>query len=149
MHVYSQYSTTLIDLGIDRCVAYLNYLIRVLDEVWNIIEGTIKSPLCWLLFGGYNSFHHIHRPQPCRGGGSIELEAIRAAIIAELDANNLYEQLAANATDPLVKKEFLDVAKEEKTHAGEFTTQLLYLDEQQTEEMENGRKEVEELAEEK
>jgi hypothetical protein len=108
-------------------VAYLNYLIRVLDEVWNIIESTIKSPQWGSLFGGYNAFHHTHRPQPCRGGGSIELEAIRAAIITELDANSLYEQLAANATDPLVKKEFPDVAKEEKTHAGEFTTLLLYL----------------------
>jgi rubrerythrin len=80
---------------------------------------------------------------------NIELEAIRAAIIAELDAISLYEQLAANATDPLVKKVFLDVAREEKTHAGEFTTLLLHLDEQQKEEMENGRKEVEELSEEK
>jgi len=78
----------------------------------------------------------------------IELEALRAAIIAELDAINLYEQLAANSKDPLVKKVLLDIAREEKTHAGEFTTLLLYLDKQQKEEMENGREEVEEMIEE-
>jgi rubrerythrin len=78
----------------------------------------------------------------------IELEAIRAAIIGELDAINLYEQLASNSKDPLVKKVLLEVAREEKTHVGEFTTLLLHLDKQQKEEMENGRKEVEEMVEE-
>jgi rubrerythrin len=39
----------------------------------------------------------------------------------------------------------LDVAKEEKEHVGEFQTLLLRLDKQQVEEMEEGRKEVEDL----
>jgi rubrerythrin len=38
----------------------------------------------------------------------------------------------------------LDVAKEEKTHVGEFQALLLLLDPEQTEELEAGRKEVEE-----
>jgi rubrerythrin len=39
----------------------------------------------------------------------------------------------------------LDVAKEEKEHVGEFQTLLLRLDKELVEEMEEGRKEVEEL----
>jgi rubrerythrin len=77
----------------------------------------------------------------------IDCEALRAAIIAELDAINLYEQLAAVTESEALKKVFLDVAKEEKTHVGEFQTLLLMLDEEQKAELEAGRKEVEELLE--
>jgi rubrerythrin len=38
----------------------------------------------------------------------------------------------------------LDVAKEEKTHIGEFQTLLLQIDQQQVDELEAGKKEVEE-----
>jgi rubrerythrin len=75
----------------------------------------------------------------------IDLEILRSAIIAELDAISLYEQMAANCKDPDVQKVLLDVAKEEKTHVGEFTALLLHLDEEQAREMDNGRKEVDEL----
>jgi rubrerythrin len=74
----------------------------------------------------------------------IDLELLRAAIIAELDAINLYEQLAARTDDEELKKIFLDVAKEEKTHVGEFQYLLMQRDKEQVEEMEKGRKEVEE-----
>lgn len=70
-------------------------------------------------------------------------------MIAELDAVNLYEQLAAMASDELIKKVFLDIAKEEKTHAGEFQALLLKWDEEQLEELEKGKEEVEEIAQEK
>jgi hypothetical protein len=43
---------------------------------------------------------------------------------------------------------FLDVAREEKTHVGEFMALLLNLDEEQVEELEAGKEEVEELLEE-
>ncbi|MFA5312405.1 MAG: hypothetical protein WC375_03675 [Methanomassiliicoccales archaeon] len=46
-----------------------------------------------------------------------------------------------------MKKVFLDGAKEEKTHMGEFQTLLLKYDKDQANELENGRKEVEELTE--
>jgi rubrerythrin len=75
----------------------------------------------------------------------LDKEILRSAIIAELDAVNLYEQLAAYTKDENIKKVFLDVAKEEKTHIGEFQTLLLERDKEQVGELEKGKKEVEEL----
>ncbi|MDH5376271.1 MAG: rubrerythrin, partial [Candidatus Bathyarchaeota archaeon] len=46
-----------------------------------------------------------------------------------------------------IKKVLLDVAKEEKTHVGEFQTLLLREDKQQVEELEKGKEEVEEILE--
>ena len=66
-------------------------------------------------------------------------------MIAELDAVSLYEQLAAKAHDKKIKEVFLDVAKEEKTHVGEFQTLLLERDKEQVRELEKGREEVEEM----
>jgi rubrerythrin len=77
----------------------------------------------------------------------IDKEALRLAIIAELDAISLYEQLAATVKKDDLKKVLLDVAKEEKTHVGEFQALLLKYDEEQAEEMDKGREEVEELTE--
>ncbi len=73
----------------------------------------------------------------------IDKEILRVAMIAELDAVSLYEQLAANAQSEDIKKVLLDVAKEEKTHVGEFQTLLLAIDEEQVKELEAGKKEVE------
>ncbi len=75
----------------------------------------------------------------------INMEILRIALIAELDAINLYEQMAAYTNDSDTKKVLLEVAKEEKEHVGEFQTLLLRLDKEQVEEMEEGKKEVEEL----
>jgi len=50
----------------------------------------------------------------------LDKEILGAAIIAELDAVNLYEQMAALAGNKHVKIVLLDIAKEEKTHVGEF-----------------------------
>jgi len=72
-------------------------------------------------------------------------EILRVGIIAELDAVNLYEQLAAMAEREEVKKVLLDIAKEEKTHVGEFQALLLKEDKEQVEELEHGREEVEEI----
>jgi len=74
----------------------------------------------------------------------IDKELMRAAVIAELDAINLYEQMASLTGNEDLKTILLDVAKEEKTHVGEFQALLLRLDEQQAQELEEGRKEVEE-----
>lgn len=76
----------------------------------------------------------------------IDQEILRAGIIAELDATSFYEQLAAKAQDENIKKVLLDIAKEEKTHMGEFQAMLLRKDEEQVKEMIEGKKEVEELA---
>ncbi len=75
----------------------------------------------------------------------IDMELLRVGMIAELDAVNLYEQLAAATDNENLKKVFLDIAKEEKTHFGEFQALLLKLDKEQVEELEKGKEEVEEL----
>jgi len=76
---------------------------------------------------------------------NLNKEILRAAIIAELDAVNLYEQMAALTDDKHIKTILLDIAKEEKTHVGEFQTLLLMNDKQQEKELAEGKKEVEEL----
>ena len=76
---------------------------------------------------------------------NLNKEILRAAIIAELDAINLYEQMAALTDDADIKKVLLDIAREEKTHVGEFETMLLRLDQQQVQENEHARKEIKEL----
>jgi len=77
----------------------------------------------------------------------LDREILRVAVIAELDAISLYEQLAAMTENERIKKILLDVAKEEKTHVGEFQTLLLKEDKQQVEELEHGKEEVEEILE--
>jgi len=78
---------------------------------------------------------------------NIDKEILRLGMIAELDAINLYEQLAEKTQDKKIKEVLLDIAKEEKTHVGEFQTLLLEKDKEQVEEFEKGKKEVEELIE--
>ncbi|RLE84965.1 MAG: rubrerythrin, partial [Thermoprotei archaeon] len=73
------------------------------------------------------------------------MEALRLAIIAELDAVNLYEQMARLVDDEKIRKVFLDIAKEEKTHVGEFMALLFYLDSEQVDEIKEGFEEVEEI----
>ena len=55
----------------------------------------------------------------------MDKEILRAGIIGELDAINLYEQMAAMTENENMKKILLDIAKEEKTHMGEFQALLL------------------------
>ncbi len=74
----------------------------------------------------------------------LDTEILRAAIIAELDAINLYEQMASITGNKDLKAILLDVAKEEKTHVGEFQELLLRHDKEQVKELEAGKKEVEE-----
>jgi rubrerythrin len=77
----------------------------------------------------------------------LDREILRVAMIAELDAISLYEQLAAVTESGDIRKVLLDVAKEEKTHVGEFQALLLKEDKEQVEELEEGKKEVEEMME--
>jgi len=72
----------------------------------------------------------------------LEKEILRAGIIAELDAINMYEQMAAFTKDDNIKKMLLDIAREEKTHLGEFQRLLLNRDKEQVEELEKGKAEV-------
>jgi rubrerythrin len=75
----------------------------------------------------------------------LNKEILRAAIIAEFDAINLYEQMAALTENKHIKTILLDIAKEEKTHVGEFQALLLMNDNQQEKELAEGKKEVDEL----
>ena len=75
---------------------------------------------------------------------NTDKEILRTGLIAELDAINLYEQMAAVTDNEDIREILMDIAKEEKTHVGEFQTLLLRLDKQQVEELEAGREEVEE-----
>ena len=75
----------------------------------------------------------------------LDKEILRTAVIAELDAINLYEQMAALTQKENIKKILLDIAKEEKTHVGEFQALLLREDKEQVKELEEGKKEVDEL----
>lgn len=75
----------------------------------------------------------------------IDKEILRAGIIAELDAINLYEQMAALTANENIRKILLDIAKEEKTHVGEFQALLLREDKEQEKELEEGKKEVKEI----
>jgi len=77
------------------------------------------------------------------GKADLDKEILRAGIIAELDAINLYEQMAALAKNKNKRKIVLDIAREEKTHVGEFQALLLMEDKEQEKELEVGRKEVE------
>ncbi len=72
----------------------------------------------------------------------IDKEILRSAIIAELDAINLYEQLANMTESKSLKKALLDIAREEKTHVGEFQALLLALDQEFGKELEEGKAEV-------
>jgi rubrerythrin len=75
----------------------------------------------------------------------IDKEILRAGMIAELDAVSFYEQMAAETEDKKIREVLLDIAKEEKTHAGEFQAMLLKLDRQQLEELRRGKDEVDKM----
>ncbi|MCX6775049.1 MAG: demethoxyubiquinone hydroxylase family protein [DPANN group archaeon] len=72
----------------------------------------------------------------------LEKEILRVGMIAELDAVSLYEQMAAITKDAKIREILLDIAKEEKTHMGEFQALLLRHDKQQEKELQAGKKEV-------
>jgi len=76
---------------------------------------------------------------------NIDKEILRAGMIAELDAVNFYEQMASMTENGNIKRVLLDIAKEEKTHIGEFETLLLKLDTEQVIENEKAKKEITEL----
>lgn len=75
----------------------------------------------------------------------LDKEVLRLGILAELDAVNFYEQLATMTENGNIKKLFLDIAREEKTHIGEFQAMLLKIDPEQIEELKKGEREVNEL----
>lgn len=74
-----------------------------------------------------------------------DMAILRASIIAEMDAANLYEQFASQASDPDLREILLHVANEEKHHVGEFQVLLERIDPDYTDELEDGAEEVDEV----
>lgn len=81
-------------------------------------------------------------------GQNIDKQLLRIGLLSELDAINLYEQLAELATDETVKNIFLDIAVEEKIHVGEFESQLKESDKETEDGLEDGQEEEEQIEDE-
>ncbi len=77
--------------------------------------------------------------------GEALKDAVRTAMIAELDAISFYLQIARKAKDERVRKVFEDVAREEAEHFGEFLELLKELDPSLEDLISEGAKEVREL----
>jgi rubrerythrin len=74
--------------------------------------------------------------------------AIRLNLAAEQEAVHLYQAHADATDDPLAKKVLLDIADEEREHAGEFQRLLNILLDDEEELLKGGAAEVDEMAEE-
>ncbi|MDC7227023.1 MAG: ferritin family protein [Spirochaetales bacterium] len=72
------------------------------------------------------------------------VRAIRMMIAAEYEAIQLYQQLAASTDNTLAKNVLIDIADEEKVHAGEFLRLLRELDPEEEGFYNEGAQEVEE-----
>ena len=75
------------------------------------------------------------------------VRAIRLNIAAEHEAVHLYTAHADATDDPLAKEVLTDIANEERAHIGEFMELLRNLAPDEAKFLEDGRKEVAELAE--
>lgn len=72
---------------------------------------------------------------------------LRRAINAELEAINMYEEIADNTEDPRIEKVFRHIAEEEKHHIAEFGITLRGEDDEQLDADEKGLEEVREIFE--
>jgi rubrerythrin len=71
------------------------------------------------------------------------VRAIRFMVAAEYEAIQLYQQLAESTDNKLAQAVLMDIADEEKVHAGEFLRLLKELDPQEEDFYQQGYKEVE------
>ena len=88
-------------------------------------------------FAGNNSDRRLSKSELVR--------AIRFSISAEYEAVQLYMQIAESIDDELARKVLVDVANEEREHAGEFLKLLHLLDPDEEKLYQNGYREVEEM----
>ena len=72
------------------------------------------------------------------------VRAIRFMIAAEYEAIQLYMQLAESTDDELAKEVLIDIANEERVHAGEFLKLLYHLDPEEENYYKESFEEVEE-----
>jgi len=73
------------------------------------------------------------------------VRAIRFMIAAEYEAVQMYQQTAESTDNALAREVLLDIANEEKEHAGEFLRLLRELDPEEEKFYEEGYEEVEEM----
>ena len=73
------------------------------------------------------------------------VRAIRFIIAAEYEAIQLYQQTAESTDNSLAKEALIDIANEEKEHAGEFLRLLRELDSEEETFYKEGYEEVEEM----
>ena len=71
------------------------------------------------------------------------VRAIRFMIAAEYEAVQLYMQLAESTDDELAKEILVDIANEERVHAGEFLKLLYHLEPEEEKYYMEGFEEVE------
>lgn len=71
------------------------------------------------------------------------VRAIRFMIAAEYEAIQLYQQLAESTDNKLAQEVLIDIANEEKVHAGEFLRLLRELDPEEEKYYQEGYAEVE------
>ncbi len=73
------------------------------------------------------------------------IRAIRFMVSAEYEAVQLYMQLAESIDDKLAKDVLIDIADEERVHAGEFLRVLKHLAPDEEKFYKEGEEEVEEI----
>jgi len=73
------------------------------------------------------------------------VRAIRFMIAAEYEAIQLYQQTAESTDSKLAREVLMDIADEEKEHAGEFLRLLRELDPKEEKFYQEGYEEVEEV----
>ena len=74
------------------------------------------------------------------------IRAVRFMVAAEYEAIQLYTQLAESIEDELAQAVLIDIANEERVHAGEFLKLLDIIEPEEKKFYEEGEEEVEELA---
>jgi hypothetical protein len=75
------------------------------------------------------------------------IRAVRYMVAAEYEAVQLYMQLAESTGDELARAVLVDIADEERVHAGEFLRLLKELAPDEEEKYQEGYEEVEEMIE--
>jgi len=75
------------------------------------------------------------------------IRAVRFMVAAEYEAVQLYMQLAESTDDKLAKEVLVDIADEERVHAGEFLRLLKHLAPDEEKFYKEGQEEVEETME--
>ncbi|MGD2073058.1 MAG: ferritin family protein [Candidatus Thorarchaeota archaeon] len=128
------------EMGIDQ-TEFVRHIYMIIGELAEkgFLKGYVNESILHELFINMAELNDLD-------GIERDKKMLRLSMVAELDATNLYEKMANLTDNPNIKKVMLDVAKEEKVHAGEFETLLKKIDPGHEPAMEEGEGEVDELA---